>query len=251
MINFNVLILFNTKRPHLGNNTDGKWLDYRLDIFRRFTLRSLLNQDSGPFKIWMLCSPESEEILTPKIEALKERFPTMALPDFIFDAKAACANLTPNPEPVYFLKIDSDDAYRSDTITRTTQLIGYRDGISLLMFCNGFIYNIKTRELSEFTRWSICSYAVFYPAQSFDYNSFQKYCLCNQTTVRDTFNPRLDMSQALCCLDHDKNLHSDPRRKGLEIGRRTGQRKCPKGTEGILKNYGIETGDAGKLNMEG
>ncbi|GAG97210.1 unnamed protein product, partial [marine sediment metagenome] len=34
-------------------------------------------------------------------------------PEKIKDEESACANLTPNSNPLYFLKIDSDDAYRS------------------------------------------------------------------------------------------------------------------------------------------
>lgn len=241
MDDFYVLILFNTKKPQLGNNIDPKWLDYRLDIFRRYTLKSLIDQTSDPSRIWMLCSPESEDILAPKIEVLKEKHPAMATVDFIFDEEAACNQIAPNSDPIYFLKIDSDDAYRSDTIERTRGLLGYNAEISLLMFCNGFIYDLKTEELSGFTRWSICSYAIFYPAQTFDHASFLKYCVCDQTKVRGRFNPRLDMSNAICCLNHDRNLHNDPRREGVEGGKRTG--KGPPITQelanAVLKEFGV------------
>ncbi len=241
MDDFYALILFNTKKPQLGNNVDPKWLDYRLDLFRRYTLKSLLNQTGDISRIWMLCSPESEGILAPKIKALKEKYLSMALVDFIFNEKAACDKITPNSDPIYFLKIDSDDIYRSDTIERTWQLLGYNAEISLLMFCNGFIYDLKTKELSKFTRWSICSYAVYYPSRTFDHASFLKYCVCDQTKVRDRFNPRLDMSNALFCLNHDRNLHNDPRREGIEGGKRTG--KGPAVTQelanALLKEFGV------------
>lgn len=241
MIDFYILVLFNTKKPELGNNTDPDWLDYRLDVFRRYTLKSLLEQSGGPCRIWLLCSPESESILDPKIDALKEKYPAMADVDFIFDEKTACDYLTLNSHPIYFLKIDSDDIYRNDTVKRTRELLGYNSQISLLMFCNGFIYDLKTRGLSRFTRWSICSYAVYYPARTFDHASFLKYCICNQTKVRDRFNPRLDMSRAICCLNHDRNLHNDPRRHGVELGKRTGQSGIiePKAANEILKEFGL------------
>ena len=109
------------------------------------------------------------------------------------------------------------------------------------MFCNGFIYDLKTKRLSRFTRWSVCSYAVYYPAQTFDHASFLKYCICNQTKVRGRFNPRLDMSRAICCLNHDRNLHNDPRRHGVELGKRTGQSGTiePKAANEILREFGL------------
>jgi hypothetical protein len=238
---FYILILFNTKKPHLGNNTDPEWLDYRLDIFRRYTLRSLLDQTSGAFRIWMACSKESEDILGPKIEAAKKKFPTMGIVDFVFDEKTACDRLADNPEPLYILKIDSDDLYRIDTVKRTRELIGHTSSTSLVMFCNGYIYNIKTGQLYAYTRWSIGTYAVYFPPHAFNRSNFLKYCTCDQTTVRGEFNPRLDMSRAVCCLNHDRNLHDDPRRKGIELGKRTGQ--GPAITQGethdILKEFGI------------
>jgi len=241
-MDYYVLILFNVKWPNLGNNTDPGWLDYRLEIFRRFTLKSLLDQNDGPFRIWMLCSPESERILDPKIDALKEKYPAMADVDFIFDEEAACASLENNEKPLYFLKIDSDDMYCEDTVKRSRQMLGSPAKISLVMFCNGYIYDLKTGRLHGFCRRSIGTYATVFPAQTFDHDSFRKYLVCDQTKVGTKYNPRRDMSRAVCCLDHEMNLHNDPRRKGLEIGNRTGQTPSvmQEWVAEILKNYGIK-----------
>ncbi len=237
-----VLILFNIKMPRLGNNTDPEWLDYRLEIFRYYTLRSLLNQVDGHFRIWMACLEESEDILMPKIEAVRKKDPMMDIVDFVFDEKVACDRLADNTEPLYFLKLDSDDMYRKDTIKRTRDLLGHSDEISLAMFCNGFIYDIKTARLHIFSRWSITTYAVFYPSRTFDHNSFRKYCICDQTKVRERFNPIIDTNKMVCCLDHDMNLHNNPRREGVEAGRRTGQKEYANQSEApsLLKEFGVE-----------
>lgn len=241
MIDYYVLILFNTKKPHLGNNTDPKWLDYRLDIFRRYTLKSLHSQTSGPFRIWMACSKESKDMLIPRILAARMIDPNMDSVVFIFDEEAACSSLENNERSLYFLKIDSDDLYRPDTIERTRTLLGNSADISMIMFCNGFILDLKTGSLCEFTRWSIGTYAVHFPPRTFDLDNYREYLVCDQTKVRSRFNPRLDLSKAVCCLDHDMNLHKDPRREGVERAKRTGQSKpiCHRGAENILKDYGI------------
>lgn len=227
---------------HLGNNTDPGWLDYRLDLFQRYTLRSLINQTDGIFRIWMICLRESESILAPKVEMMKKNDPAMTVVDFVFDESLACSALKNNIRSLYFLKLDSDDMYRKDTIKRTKELLGYSDKISLAMFCNGFIYNIKATTIHTFSRWSITTYAVFYPPKTFDHNSFRKYCVCDQTKVRNRFNPIIDMNRMVCCLDHDMNLHNDPRRNGVERDKRTGQKEYANQSEipSLLKEFGVE-----------
>ncbi|MCK4792381.1 MAG: hypothetical protein KAV87_52110 [Desulfobacteraceae bacterium] len=246
MDNYYILVLFNIKGAGLGNNTDSDWLDYRLEIFQRYTLRSLANQNDGIFRVWMTCLEESEDILTPKIEVTKKKNPMMAIVDFIFDEQAACDRLTDNKESIYFLKLDSDDMYHRNTIKKTKQIlspyIAILDDIPIVMFCDGYIYDIRTKKMATFTQWSPPNIAVKYPPGTFDRKSFQKHCICNLTKVRARFNPIIINDRMVCCLDHDANLHSDPRRKGIELGKRTG-------TDGeiqqdeiseILRGFGVQ-----------
>jgi hypothetical protein len=90
-----------------------------------------------------------------------------------------------------------------------------------------------------FMRKSICTYAVLYPTGTFDATSFHKYCVCDQTKVWDRFEPVSDTSNMVCCLDHDLNLHKDPRRKGYELKRRAGQGKRLNPAQVNLRDFGI------------
>lgn len=241
-----VLVLFNIKMPHLGHNTDSGWLDYRLDIFQRYTLRSLVNQNDGIFRVWMTCLEESEDILMPKIEVAKKKNPMMAIVDFVFDEQVACNRLKDNKEPIYFLKLDSDDMYHRNTIKKTKQTLGpyiaILDDIPMLMFCDGYIYDIHTKKMMVFTQWSPPNIAVKYAPGTFNRESFHKYCICNLTKVRNRFNPIILNDRMVCCLDHDMNLHADPRRNGPELERRAGQGRFVHQSEvpGILKEFGVE-----------
>lgn len=241
MDDYYVIIPFNIKWPNLGNNTDPEWLGYRLKIFRKYTLESLANQTDKNFKIWFLCLPESEELLGPRLEAMRSEDPRMRAMDFIFDEEASCGRLANNEESLCFLKIDSDDMYRNDTINRSKKLFRESNDISLVMFCNGFVYDTKTQNLHRFTRWSITTYAVFFPPQTFNHKNFRKYCMCDQTKVRGRFMPSIDLNRMVCCLDHERNLHSDPKRHGIERERRTGQDDniIQKGAYEILKEFGV------------
>ena len=241
MNNYYILILFNTKMPELGNNTNPDWLDYRLDLFQRYTLRSLINQTDGIFRVWMTCLEESEDIFMPKIEMAKKKNPMMAVVDFIFDEKAACNRLIGHRDSIYFLKLDSDDMYHKNTIRKTKQILGPPRFISMAMFCDGYIYDINTKKMTTFVQWSPPNIAVKYIPGTFNQENFRKYCICNLTKVRTRFKPIIIGERMVCCLDHDMNLHSDPRRKGVEFEKRAGQ-----GMEihqdkisGILEEFGV------------
>lgn len=241
MINFYVLILFNTKAPHLGNNTDSEWLDYRLDIFQHYTLKSLANQSDRRLRVWMLCCKESKGFLDSRLEDIRAKNKDMHRVDFIYDCETACDEIEGIDKPLCFLKIDSDDMYRVNTIKVTDRLFGGLESIRLLMFRNGFIYDQKTRNLSLFERWSICTYATYFPPRKFNYENLKKYCICNQTKVYDRFKPLINNGRMVCCLDHDMNMHNDPLREGVEAGRRTGQQwYIPKEEASIiLKEFGL------------
>ena len=241
MDNYYILILFNTKIPELGNNTNPRWLDYRLDIFQRYTLRSLTNQSDGVFRIWMICEKDSEDILMPKIEAAKKKNPMMTIVDFIFDEQAAYSQFVDNKKVIYFLKLDSDDMYHRDTVRKTREILGSLNNMPMLMFCNGYIYDIRTGRISEFEQWSPPNIAVKYEARTFSINSFRRRCRCNITKVRKRFHPIVNMDSMVCALDHDMNLHNDLRRKGLEAGKRVGQSDYPyqERVPAILKEFGI------------
>ena len=239
---FYVLVLFNIKMPHLGNNTDDAWLDYRLDLFQRYTLKSLANQTDDIFRIWMVCTPESEDILMAKVETMKKQNPMMAIVDFIFDVDKACSDMGKNSAPIYFLKIDSDDLYHKDVVEKVRETLGPLDGISMLMFDDGYIYNLNTRRLSTYVRWSMPTIAVKFSPGLFSADNFRSRCICDLTKVRRRFKPIIVSGRLACCLDHKMNLHADPRRKGIEMKHRTGesafsyQEMAPT----ILKEFGVE-----------
>lgn len=232
---FYVMILFNIKMPHLGNNTDPAWLDYRLDIFRRYTLRSLTNQVDNNICIWMICSPESKDILMPKVESMSDV-------DFIFDVEEACLNLEGNREPIYFLKIDSDDLYHESVVEKVRQTLGPLNGMPMLMFDDGYIYDIPTKKLSTYVRWSMPTIAVKFSPGLFNVDNFRTRCICDITKVRGRFDPIIVSGRLVCCLDHERNLHADPRRKGIEIVQRTGEQpfSYQEMTPAILKEFGVE-----------
>jgi len=239
-----VLIQFNIKMLHLGNNTNPAWLNYRLDIFRCYTLHSLINQADSNIRIWMVCSPESEGILMPKIEAMRHEYEaTMSKVDFIFDVEEACLRLEGNSESIYFLKIASDDLYHRSVTKKVRQTLGPLNGMPMLMFNDGYIYDIYSKRLSTYVRWSMPTIAVKFGPGLFNAENFRRRFMCDLTKVRGRFKPIIVSDRMACCLDHKMNLHSDPRRKGMEMEHRTGEQSFnyQEMAPAILKEFGVET----------
>ncbi|GAG82200.1 unnamed protein product, partial [marine sediment metagenome] len=238
-----VIIPFNIKMPLLGNNTDSAWLDYRLDIFRCYTLRSLINQKDSNLRTWMICSPESKDVLMPKIEAMRREYEaTMSKVDFIFDEEEAYSHLEGNSESIYFLKIGSDDLYHKNVTGKVRQTLSPLDEMPMLMFSDGYIYDIYSKRLSTYVRWSMPTIAVKFGPDFFSTDNFRRRFMCDSTKVRGRFEPILIRGRMVCCLDHKMNLHSDPRRKGVEMEYRTGEQpfNYQERAPAILKEFGVE-----------
>jgi len=162
--------------------------------------------------------------------------------DFIFDVNEACAYLEGNPKPIYFLKTDSDDLYHKNVVEKVRQTLSPLDGMPMLMFDDGYIYNITTGKLSTYVRWSMPTIAVKFSPGLFNAENFLSRCICNITKVRGRFDPIIVSGRLVCCLDHERNLHADPRRKGMEIMQRTGEQpfSYQEMAPAILKEFGVK-----------
>ena len=132
--------------------------------------------------------------------------------------------------------------YPKNTVRKTMDILGPLNYISMLMFYDGYRYDIHTLKMATFIQWSPPNIAVKYIPGTFNRESFHKYCICNLTKVRTRFKPIMIGGRMICSLDHKMNLHSDPRRKGLELEKRTGQGAVvhQDKVSKILKEFGVQ-----------
>lgn len=147
------------KNPYKGN----EWFLDRVNIFKNYTLKSLLNQTNKHFLLWLSFRPEERE--NPLIADLRYVlkgcnyvFSYNGL--MYFDDKNEQNNLTLidrlqkslnkistlQGDFIYLTRIDSDDMFHKDVV----QLIQDQEpSVKALTLQNGFVYNKDTNEVAE------------------------------------------------------------------------------------------------------
>jgi len=222
MNNFRVYILFNVKKPELGNNTDPVWISKRMDLFEKYTLQSLRQQTDQDFEIDLLCCPESRDLFQLrhyKIPGVTLHFSIQEYFDYINDC--VCWSPAAGCKEPYLLKIDSDDLYHKRAIEICRSRLQATSGIEHLAFVNGYVYDLDTGAINHFSN-GVPFYCTHFVGGSFTYDNLMARCFCDQTRVRKEFNPLVIAEKMFCVLDHDTCLHKDPKRMGTELNHRSG-----------------------------
>ncbi len=124
-----------------GVNLTKEWINYRIDIFMKFTCKSLIKQTNQDFLALLRYNDESEELIN---EALNKY---TKLPDNIKFIKRKEKNKLiyktleqGNYDYVFEVRLDSDDCYNEDYFE---MLKNYKpkEGTQFLMNQKGYIYD--------------------------------------------------------------------------------------------------------------
>ena len=229
MNEFRVYILFNVKKPELGNNFNRTWIDKRIQLFKDYTLKSLQQQTDQEFAIDLICCPGSATLFRLEDYAIPNVTLHFGTEDYFEYLNAYFNN-------VYLLKIDSDDLYHKNVVGLCKKSLS-GTGIKVLSFINGYAYNLATKDINFFGN-GVSFYCTYFGGDTFNFANFKKHCFCDQTIVRKQFNPLIVKDRMFCVLDHDLNLHKDPRRNGTELLKRNGF-GAKVGELKNLKDFGI------------
>jgi hypothetical protein len=222
MSEFIIYILFNVKFPHLGNNTNSNWLDKRLALFQRYTLKSLINQTHNKFRVILYCCPESRNIMTDKMKSLKFNNPDMKIVDCRFginDLYTAISRMKFNY--IFFLKLDSDDMYHRNAISDCIKYLPKKNTIQMLKFHHGYVYSLITKSFYDMTK-GCPFYCTMYPRSLFTTENLLKHSFSNQNQVDKKFHPIPIGHRRFIVLDHMLNLSKNPKRDGVEMLKRVG-----------------------------
>jgi hypothetical protein len=150
--------------PFTGVGTNrvfsNEWLKDRIEIFKNYTLKSLLNQTNKDFHIWLSFRPEDKE--NPLLRELDgydfiKTFHGLAYWDdrneeankTLEERLGASLDYLPGGRSnyIYLTRIDSDDMLHKDVV----QLIQDQEvyGVKALTLQNGYVYNKDTNEVAE------------------------------------------------------------------------------------------------------
>jgi len=164
-----------------------EWLRHRIEIFKNYTLKSLLNQTEKRFVTW-LCFREKEKTNLQVIELFAyltslnfpviftfggivfwdDKYPNDNLLERLKITLPELKNIVGNKKYVYETILASDDMYHKDAF-KTIQQQEFREQKALVHW-KGFILNQETGQLAE---WKPIEnhlppfYTIMYPADVF------------------------------------------------------------------------------------
>jgi len=128
------------------------WIRSRIGIFMRYTLRSLLKQDSQRFRAFVLYRPDSEPVIR---SALAQHPP---LPDHVAfipkpEYEAMVAEAVRGHDLLYEANLESDDMYHRSFVTLLERHAPKRTPV-LLIPQYGYAYDSVRNRLAHFFFWT-------------------------------------------------------------------------------------------------
>ncbi len=159
-----VNIIFNT-RINLQNSSLPRWIKYRIDIFFKFTLNSLINQTNQDFTVYVKYMDETERI----IKRLLRHRPALPGNILFVKEKEAEAHLLKNLheyDDLYIVRIDSDDLYHKSFIQQLHDYIPNKK-TNALINQKGYLYDSIHHRMASIDRPSPPFYTLVYKAKKY------------------------------------------------------------------------------------
>lgn len=140
-----------------------EWIDYRIDIFMKYTAKSLINQTNQNFKCIVRHTKETKHLID---EALL-KYPK--LPDniiFTHDGDNTIKEIIKDYEYMYHIRIDSDNMFSTDYIEQLHNIKYYKN-LQCILSKKGYTYETNKNILVHMTHPSPSFYALVYTVDAF------------------------------------------------------------------------------------
>ena len=123
-----------------------EWIDYRIDIFMKYTALSLMNQSNQNFLTIVRYIGASEGLVLDAISKYKP------LPENIVFVKESMANkiienYVKDTDVFYIVRLDSDDMYVPNFIERLNE-VEYYDNLQCIICQDGYVYDVLNNDLA-------------------------------------------------------------------------------------------------------
>ncbi|WP_100400356.1 glycosyltransferase family A protein [Bacillus sp. FJAT-44742] len=143
-----------------------EWIDYRMEVFQTFTLKSLKNQTNQDFITFVQYDQRSEELVQDALNQYEE------LPENIKFVKKSAFNTLVNKEVeghdyFYLVRIDSDDMYHKDHIEYLHQHDPTNSDTVVITNKVGYIYDAPQDRLATIDLPSPPFYTIIYDANEY------------------------------------------------------------------------------------
>lgn len=181
-----------------------EWIDYRIDIFMKYTAVSLKNQSNQDFLAIIRYIDPSEKLV---LDALSKYD---LLPENIIFMKDSKANELINEyikdtDIFYIVRLDSDDMYVPNFMERLNK-VNYYDGLQCIICQDGYVYDVTSGILATWHYPSPTFYTFVYKTSS--YLSGERYILECGHEGAIKLNHEILPGLNFIFLIHEKNISS-------------------------------------------
>ena len=212
--------------------TEEYW-HYRVDIFRKFTLKSLLNQGCKDFTLWISFRPQDKE--SNFVNEIEMYLKDTGL-DYVFtfdgvimwDDRGLENNDTllertkktleilnkriVDENYIYITGLGSDDMLSEEAIWEIQREIPQTK--KALYYLSGWIFDARTEQLAEWNRDTPCSkYTIMYPREVFQdakkYWDYEFECLKSHEYITTCYQAKQLKDGRYCCVVHGANISTD------------------------------------------
>jgi hypothetical protein len=176
-------------------------LDYRLNIFKIYTLKSLAKQKFRDFSVWIHCEPGMEEAMMPLGDEIPNA--TVTFGDHYPPSKV------PECEWVYVTRIDSDDLYSSDAVDLVNSYTPSELRVEASVFQKGYVHDLNTKEWAIYWNPSSPFHCVMFPRKIFlDRTEYYRHFVGDHSKVRTSYPTQTLPDFKFCVLIHGRNWTS-------------------------------------------
>jgi len=141
------------------------WIRSRIGIFMRYTLRSLLKQDTQRFQAFVLYRPQSEALIQA---ALAQHPPLPGHVSFVtkpvYEAKVAEA--VKEYDLLYEVNLESDDMYHRSFVSLLERHVPKKSPVVLIPQY-GYAYDSVQNRMARFFFWAPSFLTTVYPAEAY------------------------------------------------------------------------------------
>lgn len=182
-----IYIALNTL-PFSKDRLNENWIDYRLEIFTKYTLQSLINQTNQDFTCLIVYDDKTDDIVRKCVSKYPE-FPANIIlskinVDFAYSQISKgylhesndIINLISSNDYLYLVRIDSDDMY-SPSFVQQLHDFNHKPDTQVILNENGYIYDVHGDRISKIHYVSPPFYTLVYKVDEY-INGF-RYALKN------------------------------------------------------------------------
>lgn len=224
-----IQIPFNVQNFNVKNELDENWIEYRLKIFAKYTLKSLKAQTNQFFTALLRCRDSTIPFIKEKI-TLPENVLIVGVEEYELKVK----ELIKDYNYLYLVRLDSDDRYRN-TFVDILQNYSPKPETEVLINQNCYVYDIKQERLASLFYTSPPCYTLIY--KTIEYNNGKRYSLKNGHGGAILLKHELLLDRNFMCTIHEKNNTSkfENFRKFIPYNEILDKKEI----EEILKEFGV------------